>query len=215
MHQVQRPGAPFIFGACVGPLDMHTMVFPYGTPEWRLNDLLMAEQARFYGLPVFGTAAATDSKRLDAQAGMEYAYSLLVAAMAGTNLIHDLGYMDSGITGSLESIILAAEQVRWVRRFMAGIDVTDETLAVDVIDAVGPGRSFLGEDHTRRHLRQSLWRPYAVDHQNYDRWSERGSEDYATRARSTAASLLARHTPPPLPAAMEDGLRALCGLPAH
>jgi trimethylamine--corrinoid protein Co-methyltransferase len=89
MHQTQHHGAPFIFGACVSQLDMRTMLFPYGSSEWRLNDLVMAELSRYYGLPVFGTGGATDSKLADAQAGADYATSLLVAALAGTNLIHD------------------------------------------------------------------------------------------------------------------------------
>ena len=95
MHQLQRPGAVYFRHVCQ-PDGHDTMLFPYGSPEWRLNDLIMAEMSRYYGLPVFGTGGATDSKQVDEQAGAEYAVSLLVAAVAGTNLIHDVGYLDSG-----------------------------------------------------------------------------------------------------------------------
>src|SRR5512136_1253615 len=182
MHQIQRPGSPFIFGACVSPMDMRTMLFPYGSPDWRLNDLAMAEMARSYGLPVFGTGGTTDSKLLDAQAGMEFSNSLLIAAMAGTNLIHDVGYLDTGLTGSLESLVLGAEQIRWVKKFVAGLDVSDETLALDVIRAVGPARHFLAQEHTRRHLRKTLWQPYALDHRVHEAWAGAGSRDYAARS---------------------------------
>lgn len=214
MHQVWRPGAPFIFGACTSQLDMRTMLYPYGSPEWRLNDLIMGEMARAYGLPVFGTAGATDSKIVDAQAGLEYANSLLVAALAGTNLIHDVGYMDSGLTGSLESLILGAEQIRWVKRFLDGIEVSDETWALDVIADVGPGGQFLGHRHTLKHLRRNMWKPYVADHEGYDIWESGGSKDYATRAKEQARAVASSHRPEPVDAALDARLRELAHMGA-
>jgi trimethylamine--corrinoid protein Co-methyltransferase len=167
MHQVQKPGAPFIFGACVSRLDMRTMLFPYGSPEWRLNDLVMAELARHYGFPVFGTAGATDSRLVDAQAGAEYANSLLVAALAGTNLIHDVGYLDAGLMASLESIVLGVEQIRWVKRSLGRLEVLDQTLGLDAIAEVGPGGLFLEHAHTLEHLRTTVWSPHVLDRGNW------------------------------------------------
>jgi len=212
MHQTRKPGAPFIFGACLSTLDMRTMLFPYGSAEWRLNDLVMAELSRFYQLPVFGTGGAADSKLVDAQAGAEYAHSLLVAALAGTNLIHDVGYLESGITGSLESIVLGAEQIRWVRQFMAGVTVDQETLALEAIDEVGPGRQFLDHPHTLAHFRQEMWTPLLAERRNYDAWLARGARDYATRARAYAREIIHSHMPPPLDPQMDARLRQLCHL---
>ncbi len=213
MHQTRRPGGPFIFGACVSRLDMRTMLFPYGSPEWRLNDLVMAELSRYYGLPVFGTGGASDSKVLDAQAGIEFAASLLVAALAGTNLIHDVGYLDSGLTGSLESILLGAEQIRWVKQFLAGIEVSDETLALDVIAQVGPAQDFLGQDHTLKHLRRNMWIPYASCHSDFEAWAAGGQRDYASQARDCARRLLDSHQPEPIDESLDADLRRLCSLP--
>jgi len=210
MQQIIRPGAPFIFGACVSQLDMRTMHFPYGSPEWRLNDLIMAEWSRHYGLPVFGTAAATDSKTLDAQAGAEYASSLLVSAMAGTNLIHDVGYVDSGLTGSLESLVLGADQIRWAKQFMGGFELSDETLGVEVVRDVGPGRQFLDHDHTLKYLRQVIWEPRVSVREGYDAWQGAGARDYETRAREYARELVRSHQPGPLDAATDAELRKLC-----
>ena len=210
MHQTQRPGAPFIFGACVSPLDMRTMLFPYGSPDWRLNDLAMAELSRFYGLPVFGTGGATDSKIVDAQAGAEYAHSLLVAALAGTNLIHDVGYLDSGRTGSLESIVLGAELIRWTKRFLAGLQVSEETLALDLIRKVGPGGHALDHPHTLEHFRESITPPYVLDREGYDRWLDSGAKDYAARAREFASNLAQRHRPEPIEGSTDVRLRELC-----
>jgi trimethylamine--corrinoid protein Co-methyltransferase len=212
MHQTRHPGAPFVCGACVGPLDWRTMLFSYGSPEWRLNDLVMAELSRHYGLPVFGTACASDSKLLDAQAGAEYAGSLLVAALAGTNLIHDVGYLDSGLTGSLESIILAAEQIRWVRQFVDGFEVEAEMFALDVINEVGPAGDFMGHDHTLEHFRRKMWTPYIANHDSHEGWAAEGAKTYATRAREYAKEAVATHQLQSLDEAVEVKLRELCGI---
>jgi trimethylamine--corrinoid protein Co-methyltransferase len=210
MHQVQRPGAPFIFGACVSQLDMRTMLFPYGSPEWRLNDLAMAELSRHYGLPVFGTGGATDSKLIDAQAGAEYASSLLVAALAGTNLIHDVGYIDSGLTGSLEGLIMGAEQIRWVKQFLSGLEISEDLLATEVIADVGPAGNFLGHDHTLKHLRRTMWAPIVTDRGEHDGWAAAGAKDYTTRARENALALLGSHRPESLDGDLDASLRQLC-----
>jgi trimethylamine--corrinoid protein Co-methyltransferase len=208
MHQLQYPGAPFITGACVSPLDMKTGLFPYGSPEWRLNDLIMAEMSRHYDIPVFGTGGATDSKLIDAQAGAEYTGSLLAAALAGTNLIHDVGYLNSGLTGSLESIVLGADQIRWVKRFVNGFAVSDETLAKDVLAEIGPAGEFLSHNHTFEHL-SSVWQSLSVDHKDYDTWHNDGAEDYATRARQYALDLLASHKIAPVENSLKAELKRL------
>ncbi|MGD8624623.1 MAG: trimethylamine methyltransferase family protein [Anaerolineae bacterium] len=213
MHQLLRPGAPFVFGACVSKMDMRTMLFPYGSPEWRLSDLVMAELSRYYGLPVFGTAGATDSKLVDAQAGIEVAGSLLVAALAGTNLIHDVGYLDSGLTGSLESIVSGADAIRWVRQFLDGMGVSEQTLALDVIDEIGPGGQFLGHAHTLQHLRKDMWLPLAINHETYDAWAANGAQDYATRARQYGRELANTHQPQPLDPSVAARLDELCTTP--
>jgi trimethylamine--corrinoid protein Co-methyltransferase len=212
MHQTVNPGAPFICGACVSTMDMHTMLFPYGSPEWRLNDLVMAELSRYYKLPVFGTAGASDSKIVDAQTGFEYMGSLLVAAMAGTNLIHDVGYLESGLTGSLESLVAGADAIRWVKQFINGINTTEETLALDVIDEVGPGEQFLTHAHTLKHLREDMWLPLTFDHGNFDAWVADGGQDYTKRARKLAEKILNSHQPQPVDADLKAKLLELSKL---
>ncbi|MGD8969641.1 MAG: trimethylamine methyltransferase family protein, partial [Anaerolineae bacterium] len=214
MHQLQHPGAPFITGACLSQLDMRTGLFPYGSAEWRLNDLVMAEMSRHYGIPVFGTGGASDSKLVDAQAGAEYASSLLAAALAGTNLIHDVGYLNSGLTGSLESIVLGAEQIRWARRFVHGFEVSKGTLAAEIIAEIGPAGEFLSHDHTLEYLRQKMWLPYVTDHSDYDTWHSDKAQDYATRAREYGRKLVQSHQPRAMDESVERGLQELCNLRA-
>lgn len=212
MHQLQKPGAPFIFGGCIGPMDMHTMLFPYGGPEWRLSDLIMAEMARHYGLPVFGTGGATDSKGVDAQAGAEASTSLLAAALAGTNLIHDVGYLESGLTGSLESIVLGADMIRWTRQFMSGLQASEQTLALDITEDVGPGGHFLEQPHTLEHFRETLVPPYVLDRDGYDQWKAGGGKGYGARARDLARELVNEHRPDPMDDAVDSRLRELARL---
>jgi trimethylamine--corrinoid protein Co-methyltransferase len=209
MHQVVRPGAPFIFGACLSKLDMSTMLFPYGSPERRLSDLTMAELSRYYGVPVFGTAGASDSKIVDAQTDLEYMGSLLIASLAGTNLIHDVGYLESGLTGSLESIITGADAIRWAKQFNAGMKVSDELLALDVIDEVGPAGTFLSHDHTLLHLREDMWLPLIMNHDNYDTWAAKGGKDYVTVSRERACELIDSHQPEPVQTDVDAKLKKI------
>jgi trimethylamine--corrinoid protein Co-methyltransferase len=169
--------------------------------------------SRHYELPVFGTGGAADTKIVDAQAGMEYMSSLLVAAMAGTNIIHDVGYLDSGLTGSLESIVMSADAIRWVKQFIGGIDFSDESLALSVIDNVGPAGQFLGHDHTLKHLRDNMWLPLAFDHVVYDTWAAKGSKDYTSRARELAKEMVASHHPEPLTPEIDVKLKELSKIP--
>ena len=111
--------------------------------------------------------------------------------------------------GSLESILLGAETVRWVRQFVKGFDVSAETLALDVIKQVGPGGQFLDQAHTLDHLRENMWSPYTLDHITHDEWAARGSKSYYQRARQKVDQILAKHAGKPLPAQLEAELKRL------
>jgi trimethylamine--corrinoid protein Co-methyltransferase len=161
---------------------------------------------------VFGTGGSTDSKVTDAQTGAESALGILSAALAGTNLIHDLGYLESGLTGSLESIVLGAEHARWAKHYIEGVDISVETLALDVIAQVGPGKHFLDQDHTLAHLRRVTWEPYVSDREGFHAWQASGSRDYAARAREFALDMLKSHEPDSLDPGLDVDLRRLAHL---
>lgn len=192
MHQLRAPGAPFIYGGCVSPLDMKTAVFSYGTPEWRLADMVFSQLSLRYDLPIFGTAGATDAKVIDAQAGAEWAYSLLVSALAGTNIIHDVGYMASGMTGSLEALVVCDETIGMVKRFMAGFEIDKETLALDVTNRVGPAGHFVEDKHTILHFRSEVWYPSLFNREGIDAWREKNM-DLLTLAREHATDIISAY----------------------
>lgn len=190
MHQLSVPGAPFIFGGCVSPLDMKTTVFSYGSPEWRLADAVLSQLSLRYNLPIFGTAGASDAKSLDIQMGAEWAYSLMTCSLAGTNLIHDVGYMESGMTGSLESLVISNEIVGMVKRVMKGFTISDETLALDMINGVGPAGHFMEKDHTFEHFRTDVWYPSIFERDRFEPWMANGEKDVITRASEKVQSLI-------------------------
>jgi trimethylamine--corrinoid protein Co-methyltransferase len=207
--QLRRRGTPFLLGSGSGPLDMRTMVGAYVTPEFMLHCGAMAELAHYYyHLPVWGFAGCSDSKLPDLQAGIESALWILWAALTGANLVHDSGYVESGLTCSYEMIVACDEIIGFVRRLMGGISLTDEALALDVVDQVGPGGDFLGSPHTSRFFRQ-LWSPRVLDHRAYAGWIEAGQPTALDNARQTARELVAKHEPAPLGAGVLDTLHQI------
>jgi trimethylamine--corrinoid protein Co-methyltransferase len=207
--QLRRKGTPFVWGAGSGPLDMRTMVATYFSPEFMLHCMGMAELAHhYYRLPVWGFAGYSDSKRADMQAGIEAALSIAWAALSGANLVHDVGYVESGLTCSYEMVVLCDEVIGIVRRLLQGISITPETLALDTIHEVGPGGNFLTTRHTVRHCREA-WYPRLFDRQTYPAWVAADEPSALQRAREIARQTLATHQPPPLPAGVLDTLSAI------
>ncbi|MCA9921894.1 MAG: trimethylamine methyltransferase family protein, partial [Anaerolineales bacterium] len=158
--------------------------------------------AQSFGLPSWGLAGATDSKRLDAQAGIESAFHILAQGLGGLNLIHDVGYMDSGMVCSAEMLVMGDEVVGMTKRFMRGIEVNAETLARDVIAQVGPGGHYLQEDHTYDHFRTELWRPTLLTRRSHDDWEAMGAKDMEQRVQEKAQAIDADHQVKPLPDAL-------------
>jgi trimethylamine---corrinoid protein Co-methyltransferase len=202
MHQLRRAGAPFVFGVGPAVLDMGTMQSAYNAPEYLMAYLCTIEMARRLDLPNWGYGGTSDSQVVDAQAGMEAAELTLLSLAAGSNLNHDIGYLDFGMTGSLELIVMTDEFLSMNRRIFAGVEVTPETLAVDTIRKVGPGGDFLTTKHTAKHVRSAQWRPTIINRLGHVRWQEEGGLDLRQKARRKALKLLETHEP----AALADGV---------
>ena len=197
--QLRRPGAPCCLSGNVGALDMRTALLSLAAPEVSLGLAAQAEVAQSFGLPTWGLAGATDSKTLDAQAGIESAFHILAQGLAGLNLIHDVGYLDGGMVCSAEMLVMGNEVIGMAKRFIQGIRVDAETLARDVIEKVGPGGHYLQEKHTVRHMRNELWMPGLLTRQHRDVWKAEGAKDLAQRVGERARELAENHEVPPLP----------------
>ena len=196
--QLACPGAPVIVGSAFGALDMARGLRPYAAPEQDFGHLAQAEVARYLQLPSWGNGGCSDSNTLDQQATLEAGRKLMLSALAGNNLIHDLGYLDCGITSSLELLTICNEMVSQIRRFLKGIPVTPETLAVDTIAAVGPGSHYLDHPQTRDHFHHQIWMPELISRKDYDAWQAEGGLTLRQRARAKVLKIIETHQPEPL-----------------
>jgi trimethylamine--corrinoid protein Co-methyltransferase len=204
LTQLVRQGTPFLYGMNIAALDMKSAIVSYGAPEWPLGMAAWCDMARFYDLPVWGAAGATDSKVVDAQAGTEATASIMTAFLCRCNLVHDVGYIEYGTTSSLEMLVLADEIIRDVRFIMDGVDVSERTLAREAIHRARPGGGFLSDDHTLDNWRWAQWRPALIDRTRYDGWVAAGSKDMARRANERARKILHEHQVPPLAQEVEE-----------
>jgi len=209
ISQLKSPGAPFIMGGVFTTLDMRTTVFSYGAPELLLLDAALTDISKTLRIPVFSTAGCSDAKELDQQASLEAGLSILMAAQSGANLIHDVGYLESGLLGSLDMLVLSNEAISMVKRIMRGISVNQETLAVQVISRVGPGGHFLDDDHTISHFKKEIWIPELLDRNNREDWDKAGCKSLGDRTRQTVQQILETHQSQPLEEKMVRELKAI------
>ena len=195
LSQLKREGSPLILcGRNGGFLDMRTMVSLYTAPDagpygWDL--------ARHYRIPTF-TAACTDAKIFDAQAAGETVLTLFEKTLNGANIIHDLGYLDCAMTGSLELVVYSDEVIEWIKRYWRPFELTEESLALDLIHATGPDGHFLETDHTLRHFRE-LWAPALFDRMDFETWSSKGSLTLQQKANQRVLEIIGSHRAERLP----------------
>ena len=207
--QLRRPGAPVVYGSGSGPLDMRTTVATYVSPEFMLHCMGIAELAhRLYKLPVWGFAGCSDSNTADMQAGIDSAMWILWTALSGANLVHDVGYIESGMTCSYEMMVVGDEVIGFARRLLGGFEISPEALALDVIDEVGPGGEYVSTDHTFRHFRE-CWYPRVFNRMGHQSWVDAGRPSAVEKARELARKAINEHRPEPLPQATLESLREI------
>jgi trimethylamine--corrinoid protein Co-methyltransferase len=206
LAQLVREGTPVaVPGWNGGPYNLKTMVGNYVLAD---EQGVPTEMGKHYNLPVFGLGGSTDSKVLDQQCGAEVALSLFTALLHGANIVHDIGFMDSGMQGSLQLIAIANDLIGWLRAATAGVVVNEETLALDVIDELGPTGDYLGHDHTLRHFKEPYYSKLA-DKGTYSQWVERGATTMEERAARQVDKILESHQPEPLPADIQRDIKKI------
>ncbi|MGA2762424.1 MAG: trimethylamine methyltransferase family protein [Spirochaetia bacterium] len=211
IHQSRRPGAPFLYGSGLHHLDMKTSISVYGAPEFQLARAAVACMGSYYGLPTWGYAGHSDSILFDEQAAADAVVSVQTALLSGTNLIHDVGYLEAGLITSPEMMVFTADMIDMGRHFTDGFGMGAEELALEVIHSVGPGGNYLGEDHTIRHFREH-WQPTLFDRQRFDSWQASGSRGLRARLREKTLDIMAGHAGSPLPDALMREVERILGL---
>ena len=209
LHQLRGKGSPIISGFFATCMDMRSSTFVYGGPEFRLTHSAYADLYHYYGIPMWGTAGCSDAHAFDQQVGIEAALTILIAALDGANLIHDVGYMGAGLLGNPVSIVTCNEIIGWVKRILQGFEITPEMLALDVIHSVGPGGDFLAEEHTLEHFKHELWRPRLLNRDDPDTWAQYGSRSLAQLAQEQALAILDGHVVEPLAPAVAARLEEI------
>ena len=188
LHQQVKAGAPFVYGVGVGSLNMQLMTDPYTGPDVLLAQQAGADMARFYGLPSFSYAGMSDSKTLDEQWSAEAALSMAYGSLSRATLLHDVGYLESGLQSSYDSIVFGDELAGYARQFMREVPVDEYALALVEIKAAGPGGNHLATNYTRRHHRE-FWTPALLDHTMHDRWAADGATTLKERVHAKTVRL--------------------------
>lgn len=193
LHQLVNPGAPFMYGIVPAPSDMMTTICCYGGPEIPLYFCIVGEMGRFYKLPSFGQSGNTDSAVIDQQAAIDAMFSIFAAALSGTNLVHDNGYICNGLVGSLEMLVLCDECASMAKHFMKGLQIGPLMSEIDMIDQAAPGGRFKNNNDT------DTWSAKYLNRKNYEEWLAEGSPTTNMRIKDEVESILKNHKPEPLP----------------
>ncbi len=200
------PGAATFYGVCTSTMDLTTgsLAYAWG-PEEQLFSFASAQLARRYQIPsqlgTFGTGAKTQ----DWQAGAQHAISGLSSVLSGGDMYCATGTIYGGRVFAFEQVLLDAELFDLIRHMTEGFSVSEEDLATSVIEAVGPGGHFLSQPHTLANMRR-LWQSRFFNRDSWEDWEAAGRPEPRDRARERARTILAEHTPMPLPDGVEEEL---------
>lgn len=212
ISQIRKPGAQIIIGGLMSNMDMKTATYTYGSPEMALMSAGYTDITKWLRVPMYETAGCSDAKLFDEQSVMEATINISTAALIGGNMIHDVGYLDSGLTSSMEQMVAADEIIDMVKRILRGIPVNDDTMALDVMGAVGPSGHFMEHNHTYNHFKNEIWRPKLIDRQNWEDWTHCGSKRYGERVHDRVIKILETETEPLLNEATYKELSRICEL---
>lgn len=207
LTQLVRPGAPVVYGGFTTNIDMRSGSPSFGTPEGAWALLVGGQLARRYGLPYRGSGSLSNAKTADAQAAYESQWTLWPAVLAHTNLVmHAAGWIDGGLTVSLEKFAIDLENLAMFHTFLGGFETDAAAFALDAIAEVGPGGHHFGTAHTQARYLDAFYDTSLADRQGYDAWAAAGAADTATRANRLWKEMLRRYEQPPLDPAVAEAI---------
>ncbi|MGB0388784.1 MAG: trimethylamine methyltransferase family protein [Ardenticatenaceae bacterium] len=207
--QMLNPGTPCIYGSLLLNIDMKSGAPCFGTPENALGLYAGAQMARRYNLPYRSGGNFTASRIPDAQAGYESSGTMWPTVQAGTNFVlHAAGWLEGGLITGYEKFVLDLEICGMMARLVNGIPMTEEDFAWDAYAEVGPGKHFLGTQHTMRHYKTAFYDHKVFSMDNYELWEEKGSQDSYQLATKIWKQMLKDYEAPPLDPAIKEELDA-------
>ena len=202
VSQLTNPGAPIIYTSFARGMDMKSGNVSMACPEFGILKVAMAQMGKSLDLPVRMPSMLRDSKVLDAQAGFE-------TGMIGTvtGLIADLMdgmQLDMDLVVDFPDLVFCDDCMAAIRRMAAKLVVDEDTLAMETMKVVGPGGTFLSQDHTFQHFRRELWMPGLLERRNWDLWEKDGAMDIFKVAERKTLEMLTADLEPLLPAEFQD-----------
>ena len=204
-----NPGHPLMMGCVPAQADLRSGAFVGGSAEFALLNAACAQIARYLDIPIYNSSGISDAKVPDAQAGAEKGITGLAAALAGSNYIHhSAGFLESLLTVAYEQYVIDNDVNGAIMRMLKGIEVSEDSLSVEVIDEVckGPGH-FLGHAQTLSLMNSEYLYPSLLDRDNRDDWEMKGARDIREAAREHARKVLAEHWPRAIPEDQEADIR--------
>ncbi len=207
--QLTNPGAPVLYGGIPGRANLRSLGYLGGAVECGMMNAAIHQLAHFIKVPNYNSSGLTDAKIPDAQAAWEKALTTVLAAMGGSNFVHHAaGMLESMLAVAYEQFVIDDEIIGMCCQVLQGIQVDDEHLALEAINQVGPGGSFITSPHTLTHMRREYFNGIGVaDQDSREKWLEKGSQDARTRAREIAKKILAREEKAYIPADVEKAIR--------
>jgi trimethylamine---corrinoid protein Co-methyltransferase len=207
LTQLERKGAPVIFGNFLSSMSLRSGSPTFGTPEPAIGSMVIGQLARRLNLPLRCAGNFTTSKLPDAQAMTEGTMSMLSAIHCGANFIlHSAGFLDGLLSMSYEKFMLDADLCGALHSYLDGIKIDDNELALDAFKEVGPGNHFFGCAHTMANYQTAFWDSDLADNDPFEKWEAAGSTDAATRANTLWKKRLAEYEAPALDAGIRQGL---------
>jgi trimethylamine--corrinoid protein Co-methyltransferase len=208
LSQLERRGAPVIFGNFLSSMSLRSGSPTFGTPEPAIGSMVVGQLARRWKLPLRCSGNFTTSKLPDAQAMNEGTVSMLAAVHCGANFVlHSAGFLDGLLSMSYEKFVLDTDFCGALHSYLDGVAIDDNQLALEAFREVGPGSHFFGCGHTMANYQTAFWDSELADNDPFETWEEGGSHDAAWRANRRWKKVLADYEAPPLDAGIDEALR--------
>jgi trimethylamine---corrinoid protein Co-methyltransferase len=209
ISQMLHPGAPVVYAPRPNTMDMRTGNASWGSIEFGIMSAACVQLGHYCGLPVDTYSLGSDSKSLDEQAAVERSLNLALPALAGADLLTGAGFIETIRTASFAQAVIDNEILGMLYRTIRGVNVNDDTLALRLIDRIGPGGSYLADKHTRKHVLSEHFIPTIFDRNVRETWERKGARDAVQTAKEKVQEILAKHQPNELDKAVQEDLDSI------
>jgi trimethylamine--corrinoid protein Co-methyltransferase len=208
LTQMLEPGTPVLYGGVPSMTDMHELDYVGGGVEFGLMNAAIAQLSRHIGVPCFNSAGVTEAKIPDMQAVYEKTFAICQCVLSGSNCIHHAaGMLESMMKVNYSQMVMDNEIAGMAMRALRGIELDEDRLATDTINAVGPGGSYIATKHTVKYMRTEFYEPVLADRHNYDTWRHLQVRDIRKRATREAKKILKEHRPIGIPPEIDQEIR--------